>query len=555
MKTDVLVVGGGPVGLGAAIALGRAGVRTVLVERRTSTAYHPRGHVVNARTLEIFRQWEIAEEVRRAGLPHERNRGSAFVTRMSKPAIGTIVLHGDSPERDAVVEGYSPYPKISCPQDVLEPILKRNAEATAGVDVRFGVRVTDLHDTGDGVQVTVADGDGDEEPIHARYVVAADGARSFVREQLGIEMTGVGRMGNQMGVYFHADLWKYVEDRPYLLWWVYNADTTGVLTALDGRYRWTYNFAYDPAVDPPGDFTPQRCTDLIRAAVGDPSLEIDIRSANPWYMQARIADTMRRGNVFLAGDAAHPLPPTGGQGMNTGMADVHNLAWKLALVLRGEAGESLLESYDEERLPTALFNIEQSVTNARSMADSGLGGVLKNDEELSGTIESRDEAGLADIRAAIARQRDHFEYHGQVFGVTYRSSVIIPDGAPTPPMTIGTYQPSAHPGARAPHLWLDAARTRSVLDLFTCATFTLLTTATARDFWTETVRHLHGRPVRPRIVALGEGGDHPEADPRFTTLYGIGPGGAVLVRPDGHVAWRSATADPADLGAALAALG
>ncbi|NMM90920.1 hypothetical protein B2J88_42515 [Rhodococcus sp. SRB_17] len=554
MKTDVVVIGGGPVGLGAALALGKLGVSTRLVERRTTTSYHPRGHIVNQRSLEIMRGWGVADEVVEASVPHDRAVGTYFGTRLSKAPIGTIVVRGESEEADTRIAGYSPYVKESCPQDVLEPILKRAAEESDDVTVVFGSTVTSIHDRGpgQGVTVTVADETGTESEIDAQFVIAADGARSRVRNWLGVEFTGMEKMGNQMAIYFHADMWKHIEDKPYLLYWIYNRDTSGVFIAMDGRTRWTYNFIYDPNVDSPESFTPERAVDIVRAAVGDSSLEVDIRSVNSWNMQARIVSAMRVGNVFLAGDAAHPLPPTGGQGLNTGLGDVHNLVWKLALVLDGTAGDGLLDTYEEERLPVARFNVDQSVRNAQNMAKSGLGGALVNDPDMIAAIESGDSESLRRVHDAIDKQRDHFEYHGQVFGQCYRSAAISGDGSPPTEMTIGTYNPTARPGARAPHLWLDGTHTVSTLDLFPSKELTLLTTASGLIEWSSAVGSLDGPGSTVHVVSVGSGGDYPHVDPSFSMVYGITDAGAVLVRPDGYVAWRSiAGASSTDLSSAV----
>lgn len=541
-ETDVLVIGGGPVGLTAAILLGKLGVETLLVERRPATSHHPRGHIVNTRSMEIFRALGIEDDIKSVSLPPSRYRGVIFRTRLSGDELGRIDTRGN-PDRDRLIDSFSPVAKNSCPQDMLEPVLKRHAEAVKTNVVRFGVQVNGLRPEGDGVVATLVDlPEGVPYEVKARYVIAADGARSRTRDWLGVSMQGEAAMGSQMGIYLKADLWPWVQDLPYLLIWLYNRDTTGVLISLDGRYRWTYNFAYDPATQTPEDFTPERCKELIRAAVGVSDLQVEICSVQPWQMQARTAESMRVGRVFLAGDAAHPLPPTGGQGMNTGIADVQNLAWKLKLVLDGIAPEALLETYEEERLPAARFNVEQSARNAIKMAESGLSGMLRNDPDVGARIEADDSGPLrAKLRDAIADQRSHFEYHGQTFGFCYQSSIIVDDGNPRPRFDVHEYAPNASPGARAPHLAsVGESADESIIDLFGGLHFVFLTTKSGEETWRPTFEEAsQSSGLDVRFVSVGEEGSFAGDAEVFKLLYGIPDEGAVLVRPDGHVAWRS----------------
>jgi len=543
IEVDVVVIGGGPVGLTAASLLGRLGVSTVLFERNPTTSFHPRGHIVNGRTMEIYRQLGFDEEVAAASLPVERHAGVEFVTSLAGEEIGSIRTRGD-PDQDALERSLSPVLKRSCPQDVLEPILRRHAERYPSVSLRFGTEVTEVTQDDDAVQLNWKRDDGETGSLKTRYVIAADGARSPTRTALGIDMTG-GSMGQQIGVYFKADLWPWIEDRPYVLWWIYNATTTGVLISLDGRFRWTYNFAYDET-EPRDSFTTERCETIVRAVIGDPDVPIDIQSIMPWRMQARIAERMQVGRVFLAGDAAHPLPPTGGQGMNTGIADVHNLVWKLKLVLDGSATDALLGSYQTERLPAARFNVEQSVRNARKMADTGLTGILVNDREVMSKIEGPEGAQIrARLAGAIPEQREHFDNLGQTFGYVYESEFVVPDGTPAPPMSVHVYQATARPGHRAPHFWLDRDGGRiSVLDLIKDSDFTLLAGRHGRA-WVDAFTGLiaeHG--LRGGAYCVGPGGELTDPHEQWLTLYGISEAGAVLVRPDGHVLWRSAGGSP-----------
>lgn len=549
---DVAIVGGGPVGLSAAIQLGKLGIACRLFEQNPATSFHPRGHVISGRTMEIFRTWGLEEAVNEAALPIERHAGIGFVESLTGTEIGSIQTRGDE-ARDALERSISPSLKRSCPQDVLEPILREAAEKLESVNLRFGTRVTDITQSEEMVRLSWEDANGTSGHTTARYLIAADGARSFVRDALNVAMTG-GSMGQQIGVYFKADLWEAVKSRPYLLWWVYNATTTGVLISLDGRYRWTYNFAYS-AEESRHDYTEARCLEILRAAIGDPSVEIKIENIMPWRMQARLIEQFRVGRTFFAGDAAHPLPPTGGQGMNTGIADIHNLIWKLKLVLDGLAPDTLLDTYDTERRPVAGFNVEQSARNAKKMADAGLSGILKADNSVAGGLSGADAPRIrAQLAAAIPAQREHFDYPGQTFGYGYQSGLITPDGTRQIPLEVDHYAPSARPGHRAPHFWSrTASGSVSSIDLFKGAAFTLLT-GTEGQAWTAAFdRALRDCGISGVAYRVGQGMDlEPETD--WLALYQISQSGAVLVRPDGHVAFRAAALANDPLGVLEAAI-
>lgn len=535
---DVLVVGGGPCGLAAAIALGRCGVRTLLVEKHPSTSFHPRGHVVSARTMEIFRTWGLEDAVRARGIPHDRNQGVVFVRSLAGEVIGEIRTYADR-QRNRLFETYGPSAKTSCPQDVLEPVLRRAAEGQASVDVMFGTLLQTLQQDERGVSATLKTSDGETRAIRARYAIAADGARGAIREQLGIALAGEAALGQQIGVYFEADLWPWVADRPNLLWWIYNPQTVGVMIALDGRNRWTYNFGYDAERDTPEDFTHARCADIVRAAVGVEDLPVQVKDVRVWRMQARIAQRLRVGRIFLAGDAAHPLPPTGGQGMNTAVGDVHNLCWKLALVVRGIAGDDILDSYEAERLPVIRFNVAQSVRNARRMEAAGLGGIMKTHADFC-------EDDISRMRDAIPGQREHFEYHGQTFGYAYRSALVFDEGRPVELADINTYDATAAPGGRAPHCWLklpEGGPTISTVDLFKDLRFTLLAGRDGQPWVDAFARAAAGAGIRSQAFLVGAHRDLLDHTGAFHDLYGISPRGAVLVRPDGHVAWRAREAE------------
>ena len=535
VHTDVAIIGGGPVGLSAVNLLGQLGISCELYEQNETTSFHPRGHVVNTRSMEIFRSVGVARAIDAVALPLERHAGIGFVTSLSGDQIGVIETRGD-PEWARIERSQSAVFKRSCPQDVLEPILRKHAQAHRSVAINFGHRVTEIRQDKERVTLRWETASGATGRTHAKYLIAADGPRSFARESVGIGMEGRS-IGQQIGIYFHANLWDLVESRPYLLYWIYNAVTSGVLIALDGRTRWTYNFGYSES-ESRDDFTTERCLDILRAVIGDPRIPIEIKNVMPWRMQARIADRMSAGRVFIAGDAAHPLPPTGGQGMNTGVADVHNLVWKLNLVLRGVAPEALLETYSIERRPVAKFNVEQSARNAVAMLDKGLSGMLANESSLLSNLEGPEGAeNRAKLAEGIPEQRAHFDYPGQTFGYHYVSDLIIPDGTPLPEFSVTEYRPTARPGHRAPHMTLAGDPGTSLLDLFGNGHFTLLAGPGGQGWAKAAISASDTLNVPLKAFLIGQ---DVEADVEaWCQLYGLSRDGAILIRPDGHVAWRS----------------
>ncbi|MYS86769.1 hypothetical protein GTZ85_42810 [Streptomyces sp. SID5474] len=522
--------------MSTAVLLGRLGIDTRVVERRAGTSTHPKAHVVNARTMELFRQWGVADAVRAAALPLDQGISVGWTTRLAGIEIGRISA-ADFPDEVARTRDDSSEVLVSCPQDRIEPILLAAARE-AGARVDFDTELTGLAQDPAGVDVTVRRSDGTEEHVRARYVVAADGARSPVRELLGIGNEEVAPIGHLLNAYFEADLTAYTGGRSHTVWWILNAQTQGALVALDGSRRWTYNFPLDPTRESPADYPPERCAELIRQAVGAPDLAVRVLSVLPWQLEIAIAERFRSGRVFLVGDAAHRFPPTGGFGMNTGVQDAHNLAWKLAAVLRGQAGEDLLASYEAERVPVARFNAAQSMRNAERMAEAG---VLFLDPAALAAIE--DTAGhelRTRVAAAIPGQREHFLFAGQTFGHVYTSAAIVPDGTLAPRSTVAEYRMSAHPGALAPHTWFrtaDGARAATV-DL--AADGFLLLAGAEGGAWITAARTAAGQLGVP-IAAFRVGVDgYPDAEQDAWRLWGVGPRGCVLVRPDGHVALRMA---------------
>ena len=532
LETDVLVAGGGPTGLSAGLLLGRLGVRSLVLERRATTSTHPKATIVNTRTMELVRQWGLEDDLRSRGMPVDEGATFVWLTRVAGLPIGELDLAAD-PVRLTALLTRSPTVPAVCPQSEIEPLL-RDAAVTAGADVRFGHEVSEIEHDDDGVTAAVDGPGGERLLVRARYLIGADGPQSLVRRAIGAELEGDPRLADVVNIHFSADLTPWLGDEPRVLLWVVNRDVRGVVHALDGRSQWLLNAVtgLDGAAVSPlsgsGDWSA-----LVRAAIGTPDVPFEVLSAKPWAMTALMADTWRDGCVFLAGDAAHQMPPTGGLGMNTGIQDVHNLCWKLAAVLRGEVPERLLDTYEAERRPVATANLEQSVENAAMMRDH-LFGLSEQDLDELERPGVRGDGVRRRLADGIEPQRPHFDYPGLDLGFAYGEAG--PGAAP-----VMEYEPRAEPGFRAPHAWLahDGAEL-STLDLFDDR-LVLLTTAEGADAWRRAAERLG---CALRVVAIGD--DVEDLYGEAVDLYGLTPGAAVLVRPDGHVAWRTdPVGDPA----------
>lgn len=518
-RTCVLVVGGGPVGLSAAALLGRFGVPVVLIERRAGVNPHPRARSVNVRTGEIFRRLGLLEAVESVSLPRPWGEQFVYTETLAGREIGRMRMHVQPTAADGTV--WSPAPWLLSSQDQIEPIIARAAASRPGVSLRWGTEVVAVDASGgagaDRVRATVRSANGAESVIEASWVIAADGAASFVRRNLGVAMEGGKDLATLVNCHFRADLRRWTDHRPAALYWT-TAPARNVFQKIDADDRWLCQLGYDPRDHAPEYFDRDTAAAWIRRSIGE-DVELDVIDVIPWVMHATVAETMRVGRVFLAGDAAHQLPPSGGFGMNTGVQDVHNLAWKLAFVERGLAGDALLDTYDVERRPVARYNADRSMDNARAV----------------GRIRKLMERGDAeDAAAAVAASARYGNWLGMDLGLRYEAGCVIPDGTEPPAVAdpVSDYAPCARPGHRAPHVEVTLAGRRvSTLDLFDDR-FVVLAGPAA------TVR------AAPGDAAPGDAA--PVAvqridDAVFLAAYGLAADGAVLVRPDGHVAWRRAS--------------
>ncbi len=496
VEVPVLIVGGGPVGLLMAVGLRHFGVDCMVAEKHASTLDFPKGRRVTARTVEIFRQWGLEAAVSDVSLPQA---DSLFVFD-GETLLGAGFRRSGMRVDD--VSRSSPTRELICSQELLEPVLRERA-TDDGADVRFATEVAGFAQDDDRVMAEVI-AHGEPVAVRAAYMVAADGVRGRTREALGVGRSGPGALGHRVSILVEADLEMRMTERQSAVYWLRHPRPGSLFAAVDNKSHWLFAVPYDPDTEPADSLTEDRCLELVRGGLGDDSVVLRYIAHRVWEPTALVADRYQVGRVFLAGDAAHVTTPVGGLGMNCGVADVHNLAWKLAGALAGWAGPLLLGSYEPERRPHAV-----------ACADASLGSA-----------------------------RPPNPVDGLVLGHVLESAVIATDhtAAPGTRDPIGQYVPAGRPGHRAPHLWLDAGC--STIDMYGNAFAALTDPAGKRALDTAAeIARATGIPLDVHVID----------DAAWHDLYGVERGGVVLVRPDGYVAWRSIAPPPTshELAAAL----
>jgi 2-polyprenyl-6-methoxyphenol hydroxylase-like FAD-dependent oxidoreductase len=536
-RADVLIAGGGPCGLMLAIELGRRGIGAIVVDDKPGTAFNPQANATQARTMEHFRRLGLADEIRALGMPEDFPTDVAYFTRYARHELARFRLPSSREARQKIGTMAGSWSAAELPhrvsQKFVEAVLRRHAETLRDVSLHYGWRLLSFEDKGGHVVADVERlGDGRRQSIQCAYLMGADGPRSTVRQQLGWKYTGetgVQRdfMGGRMyAVYLRAPaFYEVVRHAPAWMSVTFNRERRAFMAAVDGRGEFAFHTQLRPG-EREEDLTVDDAKAMFHAAVGA-ELPAEILSRGTWTAgHCLVAERFQQGRVFIGGDAAHLFTPTGGLGYNTAVDDAVNLGWKLATVLRGQAGPELLHSYALERQPLAMRN----TGHARGFADS-LGLFVPEpaieDESAEGEA-ARERAG----RYLADHGRREFNIPGITFGGRYDGSpAIAGDGSMPPPDAADRYTPTACPGGRAPHLWLEPGL--SLYDRFGFEWTLLDLAGDAGRPWQDAARR---RQLPLTVLPL----HHPEA----RDLY---EADLALIRPDQIVAWRGAAGSDPDV--------
>jgi len=568
ITTDVLIVGTGPAGSASAALLSSYGIENMAINRYRWLANSPRAHITNQRTMEVLRDLgrEVEEEAYLSATDKELMAENVFCESLTGEELGRMKSWGTSPHSQAEHLLSSPTRMNDLPQTFMEPLLFKTA-CSRGTQGRMSCEYRSHVQDADGVKTTVLDRlTGREFTVRSRYLIGADGGNSLVADHAGIPLEGQMGVAGSINLLCRMDLSKYVAHRPSVLYWVLQPGSNiggigmGVVRMIRPWTEWLIIWGYD-ITRPRPELNEEQARTIIRGLVGDPDLAIDLTGISYWTVNNVHATRMQTDRVFVMGDAAHRHPPSNGLGSNTSIQDAFNLAWKLAMMLKGQAGAALLDTFSAERAPIAkqiVARANQSIGEfgpifqALGLTDSVDPVVMQQNMDKRCDAGPEAERQREALRAAIAFKKYEFDCHGVEMNQRYRSPAVMTDGQPEPAFAQDAelhYQPTTWPGAHVPHVWLfdPAGGKHSTLDLCGKGQFTLFT-GIGCEGWAEAAAtigeevglNLRAHVIGPRRSVLDHTGDWARA--RETRDSGV-----VLVRPDQHVCWRadSLSTDPA----------
>lgn len=573
LETPVLICGGGGSGLSLSVFLSSLGVPSVLVERHGSTSNLPKAHYLNQRTMEIFREHGLADVIYERGTPMENMGQVSWLTSLggNGPLDRKLIYKMDSfggGETAAAYQADSATRSGNLPLLRLEPIIREFAEKSPIAKILFSHELESFEQDGGGVTSVIRDlASGETFQVRSQYLIGADRGRT-IGPQIGVELEGLTDLVDMVSTHFSADLSAYIEDDSTLIRWFINPEGgggwgSGGMVAMGPKHfdrhseEWVFHFAFRPN-DP--DFDENLIVPRIRELLKLPDIDIKVHKVSHWIVESILASKYGEGRCFVIGDAAHRHPPTTGLGLNSGIQDAHNLAWKLAACVKDTAGRNLLETYEQERRPVAARNTRWALFTFMNhfVTDAGFGLIPGAPPEmhaaafhtlLSDTYEG--EWARARMHEVLRTQRMEFQAHDMELGFQYESSAVISDGSPSIPRApMGdVYIPSTRPGHRLPHAWVARdGKSYSTHDLCGRGAFVLITGSNGQA-WTEAASaaaEVLGVPLS--ALSIGDNGTYADPDGAWSRLRGIADDGAILVRPDCHVAWRSpgSVANPGD---------
>lgn len=565
-EVPILIVGGGASGLSSSIMLSDLGVDHILVERHPATSHAPKAHILNQRTMEIFRQMGIADDVLATGSSGEYLQHATWRTSLGGSDVGDaqafaqIKAWGGGHLAEKVAET-GPVPPCSCHQIKLEPLLHRVAAERSKRPLLFHTEVSELVQTDDGVLSTLTNRTtGEQTTVLSTYVIAADSGRT-VGPKFGVELEGSKHLQDNVSMHFSADLSPYLDDGTILNWMLNLSSSdsfglaSGVLVPVErGRKssQWVMHFAFPPdAVEVDAELLSNRARTLLKL----PDLEIEVHQVNHWILESVLASNFQTGPFFFVGDAAHKHPPTIGIGMNSAYGDTSNLVWKLAMVVKGQAGPELLDTYEPERRPVIQRNIDCASTTYYShmLVNVAMGLMPGMDSDarkaaFEAFFSDTPEGARKRERAQIMIEdllRMEFQAMALELGYNYESSAVVTGSEPVrrqPDPTGCDYVPIPEPGHRLPHAWIKADGQDPVSTLDLTGAFerlVLITGADGSDWVAAAEAVSRDTGVEIAAVTIGGANGYADVDGTWAEVGGIGSNGALLVRPDNHIGWRS----------------
>lgn len=556
-ETDVLVVGSGPAGSSMSALLSTYGIKNVVVTKYNWLANSPRAHITNQRTMEVLRDLGIEEEGMQKAVPQELMGENVFCTSIAGEELGRLQTWGMHPHRFADYTLASPTKICDIPQDLMEPILV-GAGARRGSKYRFDTEYLSLEQDDTGVTALVRDRlSGEEYKIRAKYLVGADGGNSKVAEDIDLPFEGEMGKDGSINIICKMDLSRYVAHRPSVLYWVLQPGSDvggigmGLVRMVKPWDKWLIVWGYDINQGAP-KMTDEEAIKIVHNLIGDDTIEVEIEQTSTWTVNHCYAPTISKGRVFCLGDAIHRHPPSNGLGSNTSIQDSFNLAWKLAMVVKGQASPALLDSYQAERAPVAKQIVDRAnksieefgpIFKSLGLTDTNDPAVMKENMAKRKEVNATAETQREELRQAINHKSYEFNCHGVELNQRYVSNAIASDGTAEPEYVRDKelyYQATTWPGAHLPHVWLGKNNHKiSTLDIAGKGRFTLFT-GIGGEAWLEAAKEVAKEMgIDLHAVHVGPDRDYTDIYGDWTTIREVADSGCVVARPDYHICYRA----------------